>query len=54
MLAVVCKTLDTVNAMESYDKEGLVKKNSGIHGLGASIGQTIDGRFRVICLECLR
>ncbi|XP_074380640.1 protein DEFECTIVE IN MERISTEM SILENCING 3-like isoform X1 [Apium graveolens] len=53
MLAVVCKTLDTVNAMESYDKEGLVKKNSGIHGLGASIGQTIDGRFRVICLECL-
>ncbi|KAL8127011.1 protein DEFECTIVE IN MERISTEM SILENCING 3-like isoform X2 [Apium graveolens] len=53
MLAVVCKTLDTVKAMESYDKEGLVKKNSGIHGLGASIGQTIDGRFCVICLECL-
>ncbi|KAK1392220.1 Protein DEFECTIVE IN MERISTEM SILENCING 3 [Heracleum sosnowskyi] len=53
MLAVVCKTLDSVKAIESYDKEGLVNKNSGIHGLGTSIGQAIHGRFRVICLECL-
>lgn len=53
MLAVVCKTLESVKAMESFDKEGFVNKYSGIHGLGASIGQTINGRFRVICLEPL-
>ncbi|WOG90854.1 hypothetical protein DCAR_0310100 [Daucus carota subsp. sativus] len=53
MLAIVCKTLDSVKAIESYDKEGLVNKYAGIHGLGTSIGRTIDGRFLVICLEYL-
>lgn len=54
MLSVVCKTFDGVKAMESYDKEGSINKISGLHGLGASIGRTIDGRFLVICLENLR
>ncbi|KAA8540047.1 hypothetical protein F0562_026739 [Nyssa sinensis] len=27
---------------------------SGLHGLGASIGRSLDGRFLVICLESLR
>ncbi|XP_019200516.1 PREDICTED: protein DEFECTIVE IN MERISTEM SILENCING 3-like isoform X2 [Ipomoea nil] len=53
MLAVVCKTYDGVLALETYDKEGLINKNSGLHGLGASIGQPLDGRFLVICLENL-
>nr|GMC96422.1 protein DEFECTIVE IN MERISTEM SILENCING 3-like isoform X1 [Ipomoea batatas] len=54
MLAVVCKTYDGVLALETYDKEGLINKSSGLHGLGASIGQPLDGRFLVICLENLR
>ncbi|KAB1228319.1 hypothetical protein CJ030_MR6G010343 [Morella rubra] len=41
MLAIVCKTYEGVKALETYDKEGCVKKSSGLHGLGASIGRTL-------------
>ncbi|KAH9673611.1 protein DEFECTIVE IN MERISTEM SILENCING 3 [Citrus sinensis] len=45
MLAIVCKTFECVKALETYDKEGHIIKSSGLHGLGASIGRAIDGRF---------
>ncbi|KAI3749102.1 hypothetical protein L6452_12681 [Arctium lappa] len=51
MLALVCVTKDGVEALETYDKEGFLSKSFGLHGLGASIGRTMDG---VICLENLR
>ncbi|XP_076917038.1 protein DEFECTIVE IN MERISTEM SILENCING 3-like [Bidens hawaiensis] len=54
MLALVCMTYNGVEALETYDKEGFVSKSSGLHGLSASIGKPIDGRFNVICLENLR
>lgn len=54
MLAIVCKTYEGVKALEIYDSEGLVNKGSGIHGLGASIGRALEGRYSVICLENLR
>ncbi|KAF5771445.1 hypothetical protein HanRHA438_Chr14g0682641 [Helianthus annuus] len=54
MLALVCVTYNDVEALETYDKEGFVSKSSGLHGLSASIGRPIDGRFNVICLENLR
>ncbi|XP_020270206.1 protein DEFECTIVE IN MERISTEM SILENCING 3 [Asparagus officinalis] len=54
MLAIVCKTYEGVKALERYDKEGMIDKSSGLHGLGLSIGRLVDGRFRVICLEHLR
>ncbi|XP_060212087.1 protein DEFECTIVE IN MERISTEM SILENCING 3 isoform X2 [Lycium barbarum] len=54
MLAIVCKTYDGVKALETYDKESHINKTSGLHGLGASIGRPLDGRFLVICLEKLR
>lgn len=54
MLAVVCKTYDGVKSLETYEKEGSVNRTSGLHGLGASIGRPLDGRFLVICLETLR
>ncbi|KAJ8534692.1 hypothetical protein K7X08_016420 [Anisodus acutangulus] len=54
MLAIVCKTYDGIKALEAYDKEGYINKTSGLHGLGASIGRPLDGRFLVICLEKLR
>lgn len=54
MLALVCTSYKGVEALETYDKEGFVSKSSGLHGLSASIGKPIDGRFNVICLENLR
>ncbi|PKI66805.1 hypothetical protein CRG98_012811 [Punica granatum] len=54
MLAVVCKTYEGVKALETYDSEGCIDKSSGLHGLGASVGRPINGRFMVICLENLR
>jgi len=54
MLAIVCKTYEGVKALEMYDKEGCINKSYGLHGLGASIGRALDGRFLVICLEYLR
>lgn len=54
MLAIVCKTCDGIKALETYDKEGHINKTLGLHGLGASIGKPLDGRFLVICLEKLR
>ncbi|KAM5557604.1 protein DEFECTIVE IN MERISTEM SILENCING 3 [Rosa sericea] len=54
MLAIVCKTYDGVRALELYDNEGCINLNSGLHGLGTSIGRKLEGRFLVICLENLR
>ncbi|CAN4085714.1 unnamed protein product [Withania somnifera] len=53
MLGVVCKTHAGVKALETYDKDGFINKSSGLHGLGASNGRPLDGRFLVICLENL-
>ncbi|XP_073130095.1 protein DEFECTIVE IN MERISTEM SILENCING 3-like [Henckelia pumila] len=54
MLAIVCKTYEGVKALETYNREGLIEKSSGLCALGASTGRPLDGRFRVICLEKLR
>ena len=54
MLAIVCKTYECIRALEICNDEGLVNKGSGIHGLGASVGRTLEGRFHVICLDNLR
>lgn len=54
MLAVVCKTYDGVKVLETYEKEGSINRNFGLHGLGAFVGKPLDGRFLVICLESLR
>ncbi|GAB2293951.1 hypothetical protein Dimus_028165 [Dionaea muscipula] len=54
MLAIVCKSYDSMKALEMHDGEGRVNKGSGFHGLGASIGRALEGRFLVISLECLR
>lgn len=54
MLALVCKTYDGVKGLEKYDKDGIIDKTSGVHGLGRSVGKFLDGRFTVFCLENLR
>ncbi|GAV66192.1 hypothetical protein CFOL_v3_09702 [Cephalotus follicularis] len=54
MLGIVCKTYQGVKALELYDEEGCINKESGLYGLGSSIGRALDGRFLVHCLEFLR
>lgn len=54
MLAVVCKTETCVNALETYNRDGLIDKSSGLHGLGTSIGRSLDDPFVIICLENMR
>uniref|UniRef100_A0A7N1A681 Uncharacterized protein n=1 Tax=Kalanchoe fedtschenkoi TaxID=63787 RepID=A0A7N1A681_KALFE len=54
MMAIVCKTYESARALETYDTESNIIKSSGLHGLGASMGRPLDGRFLVICLENLR
>jgi hypothetical protein len=54
MLALVCKTYDGVKGLEKYDKDGIIDKSSGVHGLGLTVGKVLDGRFTVFCLENLR
>ncbi|XWS37990.1 hypothetical protein CRYUN_Cryun19dG0092100 [Craigia yunnanensis] len=54
MLAIVCKTYEGIKALETYNQDGCIDKTSGLHGLGTSIGRSLDGRFLVICLESLR
>lgn len=54
MLAIVCKTYNGVKSLEKYDTEGCINKTSGLHGVGTSLGKTLEGRFNVISLETLR
>ncbi|KAJ0231446.1 Protein DEFECTIVE IN MERISTEM SILENCING 3 [Hirschfeldia incana] len=54
MLALVCKDYDSVKGLESYDSQGNVDRNAGLHGLASSIGRTIQGHFDAISLENLR
>ncbi|KAJ4897509.1 Protein DEFECTIVE IN MERISTEM SILENCING 3 [Raphanus sativus] len=54
MLALVCKDYDSVKGLESYDSQGNVDRNAGLHGLASSIGRTIQSHFDAISLENLR
>ncbi|XP_038685259.1 structural maintenance of chromosomes flexible hinge domain-containing protein GMI1-like isoform X1 [Tripterygium wilfordii] len=54
MLAVVCKTYESADALEKYRQNGEVDCKLALHGKAASLGKTIDGRFLVICLEDIR
>ncbi|XP_076907168.1 protein DEFECTIVE IN MERISTEM SILENCING 3-like isoform X1 [Bidens hawaiensis] len=54
MLSLVCITYDGIKALVTYDKSGSINKSSGLYGLGTAIGQPLEGRFNVFCLENLR
>ncbi|KAK8939438.1 hypothetical protein KSP40_PGU008499 [Platanthera guangdongensis] len=53
MLAIVCKTLDGVQALEYYE-DATIDKNVGLHGIAPTIGRILNGRFIVFCLQNLR
>ncbi|KAG0501593.1 hypothetical protein HPP92_001665 [Vanilla planifolia] len=54
MLAIVCKTLEGVQALERYEKDATIDRNSGLHGIAPTIGRTLKGRFNVFCLQNMR
>ncbi|KAJ3694497.1 hypothetical protein LUZ60_009977 [Juncus effusus] len=54
MLGIVCKTQKGVKELELYDINGNIDYSAGLHGLGPSIGKSLNGRFLVFCLENLR
>lgn len=54
MLAIVCKTFEGVQALERYEKDGTIDKNTGLHGIASTIGSTMNGRFHVFCLQNMR
>ncbi|KAF6136814.1 hypothetical protein GIB67_030099 [Kingdonia uniflora] len=47
MMAIVCKTLKGVKALETYDKEGRINKSTGLYMLESSIRRHMDGRYVV-------
>lgn len=54
MLAIVCKTVGGVEALENYKKDGTIDMNGGLHGMAPTIGRMLNGRFLVYCLQNLR
>ncbi|KAI4307104.1 hypothetical protein L6164_030326 [Bauhinia variegata] len=54
MLAVICKTFGTVNALERYKQNGEVDCTRALHVEASVLGKVISGRFLVICLEDMR
>lgn len=54
MMALVSSSYDSVKALVMYDKEGVINTSAGLYGLATAIGQTLEGRINLICLENLR
>ncbi|KAE8675586.1 hypothetical protein F3Y22_tig00111659pilonHSYRG00132 [Hibiscus syriacus] len=54
MLPLVFKTYECIKALETYNYDGCIDRTSGLHGLGAAIGRSLDDLFLVISLESLR
>ncbi|XP_030933131.1 structural maintenance of chromosomes flexible hinge domain-containing protein GMI1 [Quercus lobata] len=54
MLAVVCRSFVTASALENYEQNGEVDCGQALHAAAAARGNSINGRFLVICLEDLR
>ncbi|KAL8217881.1 hypothetical protein R6Q57_021254 [Mikania cordata] len=54
MMSLVCITYDGIKTLATFDKDGSINKSSGLYGLGTAIGQPLEGRFNVICLENMR
>ncbi|XP_058100475.1 structural maintenance of chromosomes flexible hinge domain-containing protein GMI1-like isoform X2 [Magnolia sinica] len=54
MLAVVCKSNEAVSALEKYVEKGEIDWSCSLHEAASASEKTINGRFRVICLEDIR
>ncbi|XP_021977542.1 structural maintenance of chromosomes flexible hinge domain-containing protein GMI1 [Helianthus annuus] len=54
MLAVVCKHYEDVRLLESYQKNGKLNPDFALHMFAKELGQSIDGRYLVLCIEDIR
>lgn len=54
MLAVVCKSYEHVILLETYEENGKVNRAHALHMFASELGQSINGRYGVICIEDIR
>ncbi|XP_076956872.1 structural maintenance of chromosomes flexible hinge domain-containing protein GMI1-like [Bidens hawaiensis] len=54
MLAVVCKHYEDLRLLERYDKKGRLNPNFALHMFARELGQSINGRYHVLCIEDIR
>ncbi|THG10125.1 hypothetical protein TEA_027990 [Camellia sinensis var. sinensis] len=54
MLAIVCKSYASAHALEKYERSGNVNHACALHAIATKQGQSIKGRYLVICLEDIR
>ncbi|KAI7727062.1 hypothetical protein M8C21_012163, partial [Ambrosia artemisiifolia] len=54
MLAVVCKYYEDIRLLESYQKNGKLNPNFALHMFARELGQSINGRYLVLCIEDIR
>lgn len=54
MLAVVCKSYENIQLLEAYEKNGNVNRAHALHMFASELGQSINRRFGVICIQDIR
>ncbi|XP_076919274.1 protein DEFECTIVE IN MERISTEM SILENCING 3-like [Bidens hawaiensis] len=54
MLAVVCRHYEDINLLESYDENGKLNPNFALHMFTRELGQSINDRYLVLCIEEIR
>nr|XP_043610523.1 structural maintenance of chromosomes flexible hinge domain-containing protein GMI1 [Erigeron canadensis] len=54
MLAVVCKSYEDVNLLETYDENGKLNASHALHMFASELGQPISGRYLILCIEDIR
>ncbi|KAD2805557.1 hypothetical protein E3N88_38934 [Mikania micrantha] len=54
MLAVVCKYYKDIRLLESYKKNGKLNPRHALHMLARELGQSINGRYLVLCIDDIR
>ncbi|KAK9063144.1 hypothetical protein SSX86_017014 [Deinandra increscens subsp. villosa] len=54
MLAVVCKYYKDVRLLESYRTNGKLNPELALHLFARELGQSINSRFHVLCIEDIR
>ncbi|KAK9049166.1 hypothetical protein SSX86_031867 [Deinandra increscens subsp. villosa] len=54
MLAVVCKYYEDIRLLERYRKNGTLNPKQALHMFARELGQSINGRYLVLCIEDIR
>ncbi|XP_071686179.1 structural maintenance of chromosomes flexible hinge domain-containing protein GMI1 [Rutidosis leptorrhynchoides] len=54
ILGVVCKSYQDVSLLETYEANGQLNRTHALHMLARELGQSINGRYLVLCIEDIR